>query len=151
MIETPLILGPFLVESDGTLRPREKERAVRFSFRWRAYPFFARLEEESLALEARLGRLPSSAEGDGAVRRGFFERFPTLRHLVPAPWTVSLTPSHTVTLNAPLTLPLPARISGLLTLLGAEVLRLAPYLELFESCGLSPPWPAEGKRSVSPG
>lgn len=148
MIDIPLILGPFLVESDGTLRPRERERPVRFTFRWRAHPFTAQLEGESLTLEAQAGRLPNSVGGESAQRRAFFERFPTLRHLVPAPWSAALTPAHTVTFNARLALAPPARISALLTLLGGEVLRLAPYFELFADSGLAPP---AGKRSVSPG
>jgi len=137
-IDTPLILGPFCVEADGTLRPREEDRPARFGFRWRSHVFAARLEEESLVLEARAGRLPSSAEWAAAIRRDFFESLPALRRLVPEPWRLGLTPAHSLALSARFALALPARISTLLTLLTGEVLRLAPYLELLEGAGVVP-------------
>ena len=140
--DAPFMLGPFLVDAQGRLAPRDPEALPAFLVRWRGRLIRARLRPSQsdlgrLLLRSVLGRVPSTADGaDPALRPNSFAALRCLPRNLPAGWCLSLLPDHSVVLEAGADLPLPITASGLVAKLTSFLLRLGPYLDLLEELGV---------------
>jgi hypothetical protein len=144
----PFILGPFMVDAEGRLTPRDPEAPPAFIFRWRGRPVRVHIvraqnlrPDESdgrLRLQATLGRVPSTAHGtQPALRPRSFSVMRELRRLVPPEWRVRLSPDHRALLEAEAEIALPITATGLLTEVTLFLLGLAPYLDLLDEAGIA--------------
>lgn len=141
--DAPFMLGPFAVDAEGRLAPRDPDAMPDFMFRWRGRLVRARLchataRHGRLILRTVLGRVPSTA--DTAAPDARMQSFTALRWLprsLPACWQLGLLPDHSVLLRAEAEIPLPITASALLGELTGFALSLAPYLDLLESLGVS--------------
>jgi hypothetical protein len=144
----PFMLGPFSIDGEGRLALRRADLPPAFTVQWRGYPVHVRLGRSfatgtrpiSLAFEAMLGRVPSSAEAAQTMRRD--RTFATLRAippLLPAEWRLHLLADHRITLTACGTTDLPARVTELLGDVTRFLIALGPYLDLLEEVGVAVP------------
>jgi hypothetical protein len=154
--ELPNSLGPFSVDAQGRIAPRDGAEMPNFLFRWRDRKVTARLMgrdgDGSLTISAWLGRMPSSAAQPVSAsptndrRRTSFASLRCFLDMLPGDWRVRLLPDHQVRLEAELLLAWPATAVDLLTQLTRFLLALAPYLDLLDEedvLELSPPGPAD--------
>lgn len=138
----PFMLGPFSVDAEGRVAPRDPEALPAFVFRWRGRLVRARLrqsvpEHGRLVLRTLLGRVPSSADATGsAPREPSFAALHVMRRNVPPSWQLVLLPDHRVLLEVGSEIALPITGTGLLAELTRFLLALAPYLDLLESVGM---------------
>jgi hypothetical protein len=142
--DAPFKLGPFSVDSEGRLSPRETEAAPAFLFRWHDRVVRARLDQADvetgrLILEVTLARVCSSASTpDETLRPRSFMLLHWLERAVPSDWRVVLLADHRVWLEAEPRVELPITAAGLITEITRFALDLAPYLELMDETGLFP-------------
>jgi hypothetical protein len=142
--DAPFKLGPFSVDSEGRLSPRETEAAPAFLFRWHDRVVRARLDHADvetgrLILEVTLARVYSSASTpDETLRPRSFMLLHWLERAVPSDWRVVLLADHRVWLEAEPRVELPITAAGLITEITRFALDLAPYLELMDETGLFP-------------
>ncbi len=146
-LDAAIPLGPFLVDRAGHLHLREPHLRPRIAFAWRGRPIVGRLQDGRLEIEAVLGRIPSTADGSPERRAALFAMLRRLAPDLPHGWHAHLLPDHRLTLETADRMPMPIRISALVGALTNAVLVLAPYLDLFEECGLA----AGGTVSTCPG
>lgn len=143
--DTPFMLGPFAVDAEGRLAPRDPEAMPAFLVRWRGRVVRARLRQAGphrgrLVLSSVLGRVPSTGTAADAVpRANSFVAIRWVTRQVPDAWQLGLLPDHRLLLQAEAETALPITASALLTELTGFLLRLAPYLELLEEVGLARP------------
>jgi hypothetical protein len=143
--DAPFKLGPFSVDSEGRLSPRETEAAPAFLFRWHDRVVRARLDQADvetgrLILEVTLARVCSSASTpDETLRPRSFMLLHWLERAVPSDWRVVLLADHRVWLEAEPRVELPITAAGLITEITRFALDLAPYLETsVDETGLFP-------------
>lgn len=137
-------LGPFAVDGQGRLSPRaDAASAPGFVFHWRDRLVHAQLTGPAqgtgeLALEATLGRVPSSASVESPARRArSFALLRSLPPLLPPDWTMRLLPDHRIHLRVGTKLALPVTAIGLVTALTGFLMTLAPYLDLLDEDGVA--------------
>lgn len=142
--DTPFLLGPFTVDAEGRLAPRDPQALPAFLFRWRGRVIRARLrpgppEQGRLLLHSVLGRVPSTGHRtDPAPRTQSFVALHWLPGRLPPQWCLGLLPDHRVLLEAGTDVTLPITASGLLTELTGFLLTLSPYLDVLEELGIGP-------------
>lgn len=145
--DAPFTLGPFLVNGDGRLSPGTPDRFPSFRVVWRDHVVQARLttaspEGGTLALQAMLGRVPSTGRPDGPATLPRQTAFAVLRALpetLPPDWKLLLLPDHRIMAEATIRLALPTSAEDLVNELTLFLLRLAPYLDLLaEGVGVEP-------------
>ncbi len=139
---TPFMLGPFAVDPEGRIAPRDPDAMPAFFFRWRGRVIRARLrqagaEQGHLLLRSVLGRVPSTAAMPD-IRGQSFAALRWLPRAVPPTWSLHLLPDHRVLLDVGGDIALPITASGLLRELTGFVLELSPYLDLLEELGMAP-------------
>lgn len=145
--DAPFMLGPFLVDAEGRLAPRDPEALPAFLFRWRGCVIRARLRPAEakrgrLVLRGVLGRIPSSGDAtDLASRAQSFTALRGLPRLLPPHWKLMLLPDHRILLECSAEVTLPITASGLLTELTVFLLTLAPYLDVLAELRTSAPEP----------
>ncbi|HET8996972.1 MAG TPA: hypothetical protein VFN42_09915 [Acetobacteraceae bacterium] len=150
----PFMLGPFLVDAQGRLAPRDAEALPAFLFRWRGCAIRARLrpaqaDRGRLVLRGVLGRIPSSGDAtDLAGRAQCFTILRGLPRLLPQHWQLMLLPDHRVLLESSAEVTLPITASGLLTELTVFLLTLAPYLDALVALRSATPEPSGASGSV---
>lgn len=143
--DAPFMLGPFSVDAEGRLAPRDPAALPAFVVRWRGRLIRARLGQSvpqhgRLVLLTVLARVPSTADATGPGSRGSsFAAMHLLRRSIPRSWRLTLLPDHRVLLEAGAEIALPITASGLLGELTCFLLALAPYLDLLESLGMAAP------------
>ena len=135
-------LGPFTVDGDGRLAPREAGVPPTFSFRWREHTIHASMtaageDSGQLDFRTRLGRIPSTAEADPAQRPRGFSAIRELGRELPESWRVRLLPDHRAMLDVQVEIELPITATALVTECTLFLLTLAPYLEVLEGTGLT--------------
>lgn len=138
-IDAPLTLGPFVIDGLGHIAARLPEQQARFSFSFRDRPLRAGLSGSELALEAIVGRVPST--GQAAERRErsrIFAILPRLPALLPPEWRAILAPDHRLLMLSKIVLTEPPVITDLLTAITLRLISLAPYLDVLEEAGLRP-------------
>ena len=149
-LDAPFRLGPFTVDTEGLLTPSGPDSFPSFRVRWQGRTVQARLTsppatlpgEGKLELQARLGRVPSTADADPAQsllrREHIFTELHDLASLLPAGWHLCLGPDHGITLDRPHPLNLPTSAVQLVTEVTLFLLALGPYLELLDAAGVDP-------------
>ena len=139
-LHLPCVLGPFAVDTGGRLYPSDPGRPAGFGFRWRQRAMRAQLGSAGkLAMQATLGRVPSTASPDQAGLRP--ESFAMIRGLqggVPRAWRVQLMSDHRVTLHTETSVELPITAEALLVEITRFLLGLSPYLDLLDEFGAVP-------------
>lgn len=141
----PFKLGPFTVDAEGRLSPRQPGAAPAFLFRCHGRVVRSRLAqfgaaETGLVLQAEvaLGWVPSTAGvNDETERRRSFALVHWLTRVVPAGWRVRLSPDHRVWLEAETPIGLPITAAALVTRIACFALDLAPYLDLLDETGVT--------------
>lgn len=134
-------LGPFLMDSEGRLRPCPGEPPS-FMVRWQGRSVRARLlPSGTMSLLAILACVPSSADGSEgpALRNDVFACVRDLPSVLPPTWQMSLLPDHHVGVTADLPLGPAFFAQDLLTELTVFLLQLDPYLALLEANGTARP------------
>lgn len=140
-LQSPLCLGPFLMDSEGRLTPRTPGAPPAFVVRWRGRTVRAQVvraegQNGKLALQTVLGRSPSSAAA-GEKRPQSFELLRVLlRPDALKPWTLRLLPDHRAMLEAETEIALPITAVGLVGEVTAFLLETTPYLDLLDEVGL---------------
>ena len=137
-LDAPLKLGPFTVDGDGRLSPSTPDRFPSFRVAWRGHVVRARLAAAStvggtLALQAELGRVPSTGRPDAPGTRPREAAFAVIRALpaaLPPGWRLALLPDHRIVADAQVPLGMPTSAEDLLSEITLFVLRLDPYLDL---------------------
>ena len=139
-LDLPCVLGPFAVDGAGRLCLSEPDRPAGFGFRWRDRVMRAQIGPSGqLAMQATLGRVPSTASPDQACLRP--HSFATVRVLqggLPQAWRVRLMPDHRVILSTEATVALPISAEALLVEITRFLLGLSPYLDLLDEVGAVP-------------
>lgn len=141
-------LGPFAVDRDGALAPRDVDLSPGFVFTWRDRTVHARLSgapagtpdtrDGALALELTLGRVPSSALVETASQRArSLALLRSLPPLLPAGWRMRLLADHRIHLRSDTPLTLPVTATALITQLTRFLLALSPYLDLLDEGGVA--------------
>jgi hypothetical protein len=136
-------LGPFRVDENGRLHPNEPGSNPTFGFSWRDRPVHAVLKGDSLALQAMLGRVPSTGGVAGEVppriddRERLFILLRGLQKVLPPLWRLRLLADHRVRVEAEEPLEWPTTATGLMTSVTQFVLALAPYLDLLDETGIA--------------
>jgi hypothetical protein len=143
-MHTPFPLGPFLVDAEGRLAPRDQDAFPAFNFLWRGRSVRAQMthleepEDGRLKLQTVLGRVPSTRAGDATgARPQSFASLRAIRRGLPAAWQVRLLPDHRALLEAEAGIALPITAIGLVTELTRFLLMLGPYLDLLDEGGLT--------------
>jgi hypothetical protein len=145
-----LTLGPFAVDQDGTLQPREPGLRPAVRFAWRGRHCEAALSGEAVQLAAFAGRIPSTAEA-GADRPLAFEALAALPRSLPPGWQARLLPDHRIMLESSAPLPEPPTATELVAAMVRFALALDPYLDRLDSaCGPSGE-PSPGTLNTWPG
>ncbi|MBL6456450.1 hypothetical protein JMJ55_14035 [Belnapia sp. T6] len=141
-----LTLGPFAVDRDGSLRPREPGLRPAMRFAWRGRCCEAALGPEEVQLSAIAARIPSTAEA-GPARPGAFAAIAALPGSLPPGWRARLLPDHRVQLETRAPLSDSPTTVELLAAMVRFALALDPYLERLDSaCG-----PPSGTAKTWPG
>ncbi|MBK1659953.1 hypothetical protein [Paracraurococcus ruber] len=133
----PLTLGPFAVERDGALRPREPHAPPALSFHWRGRRFEAAVVPDGLRLAAIAGRIPSTAEA-GADRAGALATVRTLPEALPPGWRVKLLPDHRIRVEAEQETPAAPTATRLIAAMVDFALAMDPYLDQLEGVSAGP-------------
>ena len=139
-------LGPFRVDPQGFISPATPATFPRFAVLWRQRAVHARMRQSDAAdatagtldLTARVGRVPSTAGrgGTDAGRKATLRLLDLLPSLMPAQWTLRLTPDHSVLVEANARLVLPISVTSLVTELSMFLLTLTPYLDALDAEGI---------------
>lgn len=130
-----LTLGPFAVDRDGTLQPREAGVRPAMQFAWRGRRCEALLSPEAVRLAAVAARIPSTAES-GADRSQAFEAMAALPASLPPGWQARLLPDHRILLESHAALPEPPTATELVAAMVRFALAMDPYLDRLETaCG----------------
>jgi hypothetical protein len=101
------------------------------------------LKGDSLALQAMLGRVPSTGGVAGEVppriddRERLFILLRGLQKVLPPLWRLRLLADHRVRVEAEEPLEWPTTATGLMTSVTQFVLALAPYLDLLDETGIA--------------
>jgi hypothetical protein len=133
-----LTLGPFAVERDGTLTPRQAGLQPAMRFAWRQRRCEASLADGRVRLASRAARIPFSAEA-GADRERAFATLAALPGSLPRGWKARLLPDHSITLETEAPLEAPPTAVGLVAAMVRFALALDPYLDRLEAaCCASP-------------
>ncbi len=140
----PLILGPFAVERNGALRPRQPGPPPALRFAWRGRRCEAALAPDGLQLAAIAGRIPSTAEAE-ADRAAAFAALATLPGSLPPGWRLRLLPDHRIRLEA--TEAAAPTATGMIAAMVRFALALDPYLDRLDSASAGP----SGRAKVCPG
>jgi hypothetical protein len=141
--DAPFMLGPFAVDAMGRLAPNGPAAFPGFYFRWRGRAIHAKFEHTDpprgrLVLQARLGRIPSTANPrDSGLRPQSFQLLNLLPRALPGSGRLSLLPDHRVQLEAGSQVTLPITATDLLVELTRFALDLAPYLDLLDEAGIA--------------
>jgi hypothetical protein len=148
------MLGPFLVDGEGRLSPARQDVAPGFSVRWRGRVVHARLVQTDkgdghVHLQARLGRIPSSAS-DPAIRVACFTILRSLLTAMPKAWSVRLLPDHQPELEVEAVVGLPITVTNLVTELAAFLLVLSPFLDLLDQAGVTVVSGKSGSKAIGP-
>jgi hypothetical protein len=136
-------LGPFKVDQNGRLHPNEHGSNPTFGFSWRNRAVHAVLKGDSLALQAMIGRVPSTGGIAGEEpakiedRERVFSLLRGLQKLLPPLWRLRLLADHRVRVEAEEPLEWPTTATGLMTSVTQFVLVLAPYLDLLDETGVA--------------
>lgn len=138
---SPFELGPFAVDPDGKLTPRNPEARPNFSVQWRGRSVRAFVHPDGdhgkLILHALLGRVPSTAANpQTTVRQLSFALVRGLVGAAPPGWHIGLRPDHQLLLQATSAIPLPITAVALVTEITAFLLTLSPYLDLLDETGI---------------
>lgn len=142
--DAPFMLGPFSVDAEGRLAPRDPEALPAFLFRWRSRVIRARLrsglpEHGRLLLRSVLGRVPSTGDTiDPTPRTQSFVALHWLPGNLPPHWRMALLPDHRILLEAGVDVALPITASSLVAELTGFLLTLSPYLDVLEELGIRP-------------
>jgi hypothetical protein len=131
----PLTLGPFAVDRDGVLQPRDPATPPALRFSWRGRVCAVRLTGSELQLASVAARVPSTA-AMGADRPRAFAALAALPRTLPAGWTLQLLPDHRVRLEAAATLSAPPTATSLIAAMVRFALALDPFLDQFENEGM---------------
>jgi hypothetical protein len=140
---SPLTLGPFTVDEQGRLTPRDNAAFPAFNFLWRGRSVRAFMppsdpRDGRLKLQTILGRVPSTAGGDLTGQRlQSFASLRTVRRGLPEEWEIHLRPNHSAMLEAVTQIALPITAIGLVTEMTRFLLILAPYLDLLDEGGVA--------------
>jgi hypothetical protein len=143
--DAPFKLGPFLVDAEGRLAPREPGASPAFLFRWRERVVRARLDQTDdatgqLTLQVTLARVPSTAGAfDENVRPRSFVLLHWLERQIPSAWNLALLADHRVWLEACARISLPVTAAALLSEVTLFALNLTPYIDLMDEVGLTLP------------
>jgi hypothetical protein len=146
-LDAPFKLGPFLVEGDGRLSPSTPDQFPSFRVAWRGHVVQARMtaagpDGGTLALQAMLGRVPSTGGPRGVGMLPRQAAFATLRALpatMPPDWKLGLLADHRIVAEAKIHIRLPASAEELVSELTLFLWRLAPYFDLLaEGVGVEP-------------
>ncbi len=137
-----LTLGPFAIDSSGTLAPRAPGLRPELRFAWRGRPCRAALDPDAVRLAAIAARIPSTADPAGD-RPGALAAMAELPPVMPDGWRLRLLPDHQVCLEAREALDGPPTAVALVTRLVRFALALDPYLERLEAAGTDPPGTAK--------
>lgn len=140
-----ITLGPFAVEPDGALFPREGERRPALRFDWRGRHCEAEVGPLAVTLAAEAARIPSTAE-PGADRERAFATIASMPPDLPPGWRLRLTPDHRIRVEAATRLRTPTATS-LVAAMVRFALALDPYLDALEAGGTGVP----GRASTCPG
>lgn len=138
---SPFELGPFAVDPEGRLTPRDPEARPSFNVQWRGRNVRAYVHPDAdqgkLILHAHLGRVPSTAGSPGTtVRQLSFALVRGLAGAAPRGWRIGLRPDHQLLLRATSAIPLPITAVALVTEITAFLLALSPYLDLLDETGI---------------
>ena len=141
----PFTLGPFIVDSEGSLSPAHPGVSPGFSVRWRGRVVHARLDHSvghagHLHIQSGLGRIPSTAS-DPVTRAACLAMLQGLLSALPDTWSARLLPDHQPQLEVESTVALPITVTNLVVELTLFLLSLSPYLDLMDQAGV---------RTVSP-
>lgn len=156
-LPAPLSLGPFLIDAEGRLAPRDQDAFPAFTFRWRgravhAHMMHADPRDGRLKLQAVLGRVPSTAEDAGnGLRPQSFASLRVVRRDLPRDWHIRLLPDHSAMLEAEAGIGLPITAAGLITELTRFLLTLSPYLDLLDETGVTVAGSRAGMEKSWPG
>ena len=131
--EAGIPLGPFLVGTDGALRP---VRPPVLRFAWRGRGCEARIGAGVVRLSAAAGALPYTAErpAERAAALAAIARMPAE---LPPGWALRVMPDHRLRLEAERALPGPAAAIGLVGAMVGFALELDAYLDRLESAGVA--------------
>jgi hypothetical protein len=135
MAMSSMTLGPFAVDRQGTLQPREPALRPAMQFAWRGHPCEAALTGEALLFAAIAGRVPSTAER-GADRETAFQEVRALPNSLPPGWRMRLLPDHRIQLETDEPVAPGQTATSLVAAMVRFALALDPYLDRLEaSCG----------------
>lgn len=147
--DAPFQLGPFSVRPDGRLALAGPDRKPCFRLQWRGCEVEARLRVRGpdgdlgeLSLQAKVGRVPSTARlGAGAAqeREAVFATLRSLAPSLPEGWSTTLMADHQVALLTARRVEMPTTVNSLLTDVTMFLLSLGPYLDLLAEAGVEPP------------
>jgi hypothetical protein len=128
-------LGPFTVDRDGILQPRNPAARPALRFAWRGRACAAELSGSALHLASCAARIPSTAE-PGADRGRAFAEVAALPRSLPQGWRLTLLPDHRIRLEAEAPLESPPTAISLVAALVRFGLALDPYLDRLEGAGV---------------
>jgi hypothetical protein len=146
----PLNLGPFAVDRDGALRPRQPGPPPALRFAWRGRRCEATVAPDGVQLAAVAGRIPSTAEPE-ADRAAAFAAVATLPGSLPPGWRLRLLPDHRIRLETEAAAAPTA--TGVIAAMVRFALALDPYLDRLEQVAAGPghsPPPVSGARPLPP-
>jgi hypothetical protein len=130
-----MTLGPFAIDRDGTLTPREPGLRPAMRFAWRGRWCEAALAGDTVQLATVAGRIPSTAE-PGSDRPQAFGAMAALPGSLPPGWRARLLPDHRIMLESSAALSEPPTATELVAAMVRFALALDPYLDRLESaCG----------------
>ncbi len=130
-----LTLGPFAVDPDGILHPRDNQARPALHFAWRGRDCAAELIGSAVHLGSCAARMPSSAT-PGADRNRAFAAVAALPRRLPRGWRVRLLPDHRVRLEMEAELGSPPTATNLIAAMVRFALAMDPYLDELETEGV---------------
>ena len=131
----PITLGPFAVDRDGILHPRDSNARPALQFAWRGRTCAAELTGSALHLVSCAARMPSSAE-PGVDRNRAFAAVAALPRRLPRGWRARLLPDHRLRLEAQAELGSPPTATNMIAAMVRFAMALDPYLDELESEGV---------------
>ena len=164
--DLPLTIGPFSVDTNGGLSPRDGKNFPSFQVTWRNCRVAAVMRQAettqdgpALALSVIVGAVPSTAGDDPdlaqARRVRVLGALRCLPGLTPPGWQVQVRADHRVAVAADIQLRLPVRAVSLIGAITGFLIALAPYLDMLDELGLAGAAPAgaglSGTRKTWPG
>ncbi len=134
MSDSPMVLGPFVLDKALTITLQGS--AANYGFRFRDRVVHASLGENGLRLEVELGRVPSSAHG-AASRRHLLATLANLPNMLPPEWQLVLRPDHRLDVATLLPVHWPLSAVDLVVAKTGFLLALGPYLDVLEEAGVA--------------